>query len=434
MKRALYNITFYLLSTVVALALPSCASSGPRDEGGHQAASPRLRLRFISSWGGVDSKAEALQEVLNGFEAENPDIEVINESLFGEDFLPKIKTDFASGNNPDVFGLWPGSDIRALIKAGKVADLSDLLNSEPEWKNDFNSVMWDYTMFDGKLYGLPLESIFECLFINSDLFEKYGVRVPESYEELKEAVVVFRENGLIPIAYNSAAEGTYIYQNIAAMLGGKQAIEQPFLYGNGGGHFVRAMEYMKELYRLGAFPHNFFTITNSERNNLFRDKKAAMIVQGSWFIGNLKETENTVDIVPFPAFEGGAAPAGTIIHGLGCGNFHMSATAWESHKREGAVKLLKELTSKETASYLVEQTGMVSVVETSDEIKYGKLAEKGRALFSNALVLIGPPDSFVDRSVWEKTVVGNFPYILEDKREPQEVWNEALRKGIIDAD
>ena len=112
-------------------------------------------LRFISSWGGVDSKAETLKRVLKQFEIENPDIVVKNESLFGEDFLPKIKTDFASGYDPEVFGLWPGSDINMLVNAGKVADLTDLLEGDPEWKNSFNPEMWSYTTSNGRVYGLP---------------------------------------------------------------------------------------------------------------------------------------------------------------------------------------------------------------------------------------------------------------------------------------
>ena len=123
----------------------------------------RITLRFICSWGGVDSKAEMLKQILSQFENRYPDISVINESLFGEDFLPKIKTDFASGNDPDVFGLWPGSDIKKLVKAGKVADLTGLLMDNLAWKRQFNPDMWSYTTYNARIYGLPFEIIFECM-------------------------------------------------------------------------------------------------------------------------------------------------------------------------------------------------------------------------------------------------------------------------------
>ena len=48
--------------------------------------------------------------------------------------------------------------------------------------------------------------------------------------------------------------------------------------------YIKGMDYMRELYRLHAFPDNLFMIDDKGRNNLFLEKKAAMIVQGSWFI------------------------------------------------------------------------------------------------------------------------------------------------------
>ena len=166
--------------------------------------------------GGVDSKAETLQSLFVKYTNENQNIEIINESLFGEDFLPKIKTDFASGNSPDVFGLWPGSDIRALIKAEKVADLTGLMNENPEWKDSFKSSMWMYTTYEEKIYGLPFETIFEALFINKNLFEQYNVSIPENCDDLKRAVGIFRTVLFLLLIIRH--EG-YIYQNILSILG-----------------------------------------------------------------------------------------------------------------------------------------------------------------------------------------------------------------------
>lgn len=161
-----------VITTILSLSLVSCDESKDTNTSFVKTKEQeKVTLRFISSWGGVDSKAETLQELFVSFTDENPDIEIVNESLFGEDFLPKIKTDFASGNNPDVFGIWPGSDIRALIQAGKVADLTELMQDNPEWKNAFKSSMFKYTTYDDRLYGLPFEIIFEALYINKDLLK-----------------------------------------------------------------------------------------------------------------------------------------------------------------------------------------------------------------------------------------------------------------------
>ena len=393
---------------------------------------PKTVLRFISSWGGVDSKAETLKTILNQFETDNPDIAVSNESLFGEDFLPKIKTDFASGNDPDVFGLWPGSDIKALVRAGKVADLTTLLQNDPQWKQSFNS-MWDYTTYDGKIYGLPVEVIFECMFINRDLFDKYQIPVPQDFSSLKKAVKRFRQQNIVPIAFNTYSEGTYLYQNLIPIVGGKEDTEHPFSSGTIKPAYITAMQHVKELYDLGAFPPDCFTMTNNERNVLFKEKKAAMIVQGSWFIGDFDAEDISVDIIQIPYIEGHHALKGTMVYGLGGGSFHMSTAVHEDkNKLEASIRLLKALTSPETAAVFAAETGMISNVNIDRyHINYRNLTVKGKKMLDESELLVGPADSFVDRTSWEEDIAMQFPYYLSGKISAEEMWANAIKNGII---
>ncbi|MGE5614083.1 MAG: ABC transporter substrate-binding protein [Bacillota bacterium] len=426
-----------LLSALIAAVTGACirtpvAPTAQRNEN-TESNDTVTTLRFISSWGGVDSKAETLKSVLKQFERDNPDIVVKNESLFGEDFLPKIKTDFASGYDPEVFGLWPGSDINMLINAGKVADLTDLLEDDPEWKSSFNPEMWSYTTTNGRVYGLPFEVIFECIFINKDLFDKYKAPVPESYEELKEAVLIFRENNITPIAFNTYAEGTYLYQNLVAIIGGKEDTENPFENGRVKQSLITAMQYVKELYDMGAFPEDCFTMTNNERNMLFKNKKAAMIVQGSWFIGEFPASDLTVDIIPFPVIKGYEDRKDTMVYGLGGGSFHMSALAAEDNKKyDASVRLLKALTSPETALIFANETGMISNVKLDDKsIRYMRMAVKGNNMVEQSRFLVGPLDHFVDRASWEEDIAKQFPYFLSGKITAEEMWARAIENGII---
>ena len=394
----------------------------------------RITLRFICSWGGVDSKAEMLKQILSQFENRYPDISVINESLFGEDFLPKIKTDFASGNDPDVFGLWPGSDIKKLVKAGKVADLTGLLMDNLAWKRQFNPDMWSYTTYNERIYGLPFEIIFECMFINKDLFEKYDVKIPENYDELKEAVIIFNKNNIVPIAFNTEAEGTYLYQNLVPLVGGKHDTEIPFIEGQRiKQSHITALNMIKELYDMGAFPRECFTMSNNERNVLFKEKKAAMIVQGSWYIGEFDPDDDTVDIIPFPYVKGYESKKNTMVYGLGGGTFHMSSAAWEDEeRREASIKLLRFLTSPESAAQFASRTGMISNVSLEGyDIDYIDMTIKGMRMLEEADTLVGPLDSFVDRTVWEKYIAEQFPYFLSGKITAEEMWEAAIENGIV---
>ena len=93
---------------------------------------------------------------------------------------------------------------------------------------------------------------------------------------------------------------------------------------------------------------------------------------------------------------------------------------------------MKFLTSKETAAEFAKQTGMMSCVDIRDyQIDYNRLTRKGHLLINNSRQFVGPPDSFIDRTVWEEVIVTGMPYVLEGKLEIDELYNKAVREGLL---
>lgn len=388
-------------------------------------------LTFTNSWGGYDSKASYLDSLLKSFNNNNDDIKVSNKSISGDDFSPYIKEKFSTGDEPDVFGLWPGSDIRTLIAAGKVADLTDILNGDTKWKSSFQSEDLDLVKSNDKIYGIPVEMTFESLFINKDLFNKYNAPIPSDYESLKQDILIFNQNGIVPIAYNSTPEGSYLYQNIAMSIGGKK-VEKPFKDETVDSCYIDAMYIMRDLYNLGAFPEKskLISMDSNERDNLFLEKKAAMITQGSWFTAKCKNKD--VEMIRFPKINENSTD--NMIYGLGCGTFYMSSKAYnDPKKREASIKLLKYLSSYNSCAMLAKGTDMVSCVNLDGiEIDYDKLTQRGIDNIKSAEVLVGPPDSYVRRSVWEDVIVKEFPKVLDGSLSPEEIWQKAIQSGIME--
>ncbi len=369
-----------------------------------------ITLRFVNSWGGVDSNAQTLQQIFNDFMVENPDIIIQNEALGGGDFLKKLKADFATNNDPDVFGLWPGSDMNALIEAGKVADLTELMAENPEWYASFGDEAWSLCSVDDRIYGLPVEIIYEALFINTEIFDQYDAHAPETFEDLGILARLFSTKGIIPIAYNFEAEGTYLYQNLLAQIGGRDGVV------NVSECYRDAMYRMKDLYNANAFPEDAYRISNNQRNALFLEGQAAMIVQGSWFTRQLYEQGmgHSVDIVPMPRMnEDGDGY--TLVYGLGCGTFFMSQKAWDDPvKREAGIRLLRKLTSPEVSQQLTSGSGFISNIDMSSIAQEeSTLYVKGQELIEGASDLAPPPDSIIDRDLWENEIVPGFSDVFD---------------------
>lgn len=391
-------------------------------------------LVFMSNWGTYDSKAPMLKESIKQISTHHSELNVEDWSMSGSEFLFNLKTDFANGNEPDIFGLWPGSEIQLLIKKGKVADLTEVLKKDKEWYSRFDKDAWKYVTVDNRIYGLPIEIVYEGLFINKDLFDKFNVKIPRTYEELITAIKVFKDNDIIPIAYNDTSEGSYIYQNMVMKIGGKEAVEHPFDEdGNIKKCFIEAMYYMKELYHLGAFPETWSFMNDKERNDLFLNKKAAMIVQGSWFVGQnaLNSNATTVDIIPFPSMPNSKIDYNSIIYGGGNGIFYISQKAWENRAlRLKCIKFLKSFTSPDIVYNFYKDTNFISnVCLDTNNVKKSRMKTQGEALIQSATQKIGAVDWYIDRNIWENIIIKYFPDVLRGKLSPEEVFSKVSKSN-----
>jgi raffinose/stachyose/melibiose transport system substrate-binding protein len=221
-------------------------------------------------------------------------------------------------------------------------------------------------------------------------------------------------------------EGSYLYQNIAVSLGGK-AVEKPISNGKVNKCYINAMKIMQRLFKMDAFPDNCFTMESNERDDLFLNKKAAMITQGSWFTDKCKS--KNVELVQFPHMS--SESGNNVVYELGCGTFYISQKAWSNPaEKESAVKLLKYITSRLSAAKLAKRTDMVSNVDVSGyNIKYNSLTQAGLKLINNAKNRVGAPDSYITRSVWESVIVKDFYDMLRCKISPENLWKKAIAAG-----
>ncbi len=361
-----------------------------------------VTIRFYSSWGGEDNKSEIVDQLIQDFNKANPDVIVVNESMSGEDFLFNLKTDFASNHPPDVFGLWPGSDLKQLVELGKVADIKPALLQDQAWLQRFKpSVVEDYFEEDA-VYSVPFEMIYEGLFINTSLFEVYNIEVPSDITSLESACKALKARQIVPIAYNATPEGSFLYQTMVASIGGKEIEDDPQLLKK---TMIEAADEMKRLYEMGAFPKEAFLLDDYSRNQMFLEGNAAMIAQGSWYVDEEFGQNFNVSFIPFPYKEN----ENRAIYGLGNGYFHVSSEAEkDGRKWDASIRFLKFLTSEESCNRFHTLAGFESSLKCSDEME-------GTIKMQGAKAYVAPIDHLVNRSVWESDTVKRFPLFFTNK-------------------
>ncbi len=128
-------------------------------------------------------------------------IKVSYVTYTAEDYQDKtyddVTLDRARNNMDDIYLLNPDT-IQVLGEEGKLMDLSGLSCAD-----NLRDVVKAANVVNGKLVAIPQEVVAYGLFINKDMFDRYGLELPETPEEFLECCRVFKENGIeTPVGAN----------------------------------------------------------------------------------------------------------------------------------------------------------------------------------------------------------------------------------------
>ncbi len=146
--------------------------------------------------------------------------------------------------NPDV--------LQKTGEEGRLADLSDL-----ECAKNLREVVKLANTVDGKLMGIPQEVVVYGLFVNKDMFDQYGLEMPNTPEEFLECCRVFKKNGIeTPIGANRWWLETFVFaQAYADLYNGDDPAAEIEALNNGerkySDYMRKGFEYLKELIDLG---------------------------------------------------------------------------------------------------------------------------------------------------------------------------------------
>lgn len=201
-----YQLSMLTILMVFALLLTACPAAAPAGEGaapaaeestdgGEEAAADAGEATGdvieIEYWQyNFAARIEAMDQLIEMFEAENPGISVIhNSDIPYDDFRDKIATSVPAGVGPDVATLFYGWQ-NDWIDAGYLVPLPE--EQFPMSVLDEFSSMVDASVIDGELYTLPTAVRSLALFYNKDLMEAAGLdpeSPPTTLTELEEQAV-----------------------------------------------------------------------------------------------------------------------------------------------------------------------------------------------------------------------------------------------------
>ena len=290
---------------------------------------------------------------------EQLDVTMVYRTYTAEDYQDKtydeITLDRAHNNMDDLYLLNPDV-ILALGEEGELMDLSGL-----ESAKNLRDIVKTANTVDGKLVAIPQEVVAYGLFVNKDMFDEYGLSLPETPEEFLECCRVFKENGIeTPIGANRWWLETFVFAQAYADLynGGNTEAEIAAL-NSGEARYSDYMrpgfEFLKELIDRGYVDAEKALVSEAiegEGEDFLAQKTP--IVMAYWGAANTEtaygKTDFEMQVIGFPSSRG-QMPV-VPITGFGVGA--------EAEHAEDAAKVLDVITSDEALQVYSETNRVIS--------------------------------------------------------------------------
>ncbi len=173
------------------------------------------RVLVFNSNASDPAPKEVMEKTVAMFEAENPDIDVQLNTFDHEAYKTNIRN-FLVSEAPDVALWFAGNRMKFFVDQGLLEDVSDVWTAN-DLENKMSSSFSALTV-NGKQYGVPYAYYQWGVYYRTDIFERYGLSAPNTWEEFLAVCQTLKDNGITPITvgtkYLWTAAGWFDYMNI----------------------------------------------------------------------------------------------------------------------------------------------------------------------------------------------------------------------------
>lgn len=337
-KRAMRGIAFFGAG-VMALGLAACSGTKTDSADSGSASGGQVTVEMWDYLSG-ETANDSINASIAEFEKANPDIKVKRTTFAFADLSKSILQGSVGGQVPDV-AVVDVVDNQNFASLGMLKDLSnDGIN-----KSDFFEGPWSSVVYEGKTYGIPLNSNNLALYYNKQMLKDAGVEVPTDWASLKEVAKKTTKGDVKGIAISAVKSESATFQVL------------PFVWQTGGDlkdyatSGATALAYLRGLIDDGSMSEAVTNYTQEDARTQFITGKSAMMINGPWELATLtKDAQFDWDVAPLPKDKRAATS-------MGGENVVVMNGAKQS---DAAVKLAKYLTSAEGAKIYCDGSGQLS--------------------------------------------------------------------------
>ncbi len=338
------KLRFLIALILVLLFAAGCAEHKSADT--LNPAVQRTSLTFRITWKTYSGRGEAIQKIVNTYNAASKDRFEIKLEDGNEDF--NTVQNMLQGDSPVDIYLLPYRFVQYFGDAGSLMDLTKEFEKEKEY---FYPQLWGLAAVDGKTYGIPCLGHSMCLIYNKDILKKAGVD-PQNIKSVYDLAAACEK-----IEANTGVRGIGLvganHNDVSWMI-------NQFIYGFGSTLVDKdnkrvtvnneKAEAAIEFYKNTLGRHTQKTWVNDtgvEVMDYFRKQQVAFEFQGLWGVTDIWKNGNPFKVgVIAPEDIGLYSEVGPMMLALPAG--------LSEDKKEAAIKFIDYLISKEAQETIMD--------------------------------------------------------------------------------
>ncbi|WNS40814.1 extracellular solute-binding protein [Paenibacillus sp. MMS20-IR301] len=275
----------FVMLITITLLLSSC---GWISQPASPSPTPKTMILFLSANKEGEGSAQIISELTKEYQEEHPEIEYKFEYVAESNLTQRIQLLAASNDLPILFNYQSGKPLQDLIQSNAVLDVEKTFKALNMYDllNPTAVQLLKANVSEKGLYALPLEMNIEGFWYNKSIFARYGLKVPETWDELLEISNVLKLKSIQPFAV-AGKEKWPITRLINAYIIRKFGVDAMDKVDRGellltDSKVVEGVEIVKEMGLKGYFGSNVNTIDMDTSVDMFLNGQTAMFYMGSW--------------------------------------------------------------------------------------------------------------------------------------------------------
>lgn len=348
MKKSKLIATILVTVSILTTVFTGCSSSTAVNK-------DKKQIVFFSN------KIEAVDtynKLVEKFEAENPDIDVVVSAP--PDATTVLKTRLVKGDAPDIISLSADRTFADFVYANILEDLTGKINFDvidPVYSQMLKDL--EIESVDGA-YGVPYALNASGVIYNKDIFEELGLSIPKTWDEFLEVAQTIKDNGITQFYFTLKDSWTSLppWNTISSTLVSTNSFKK---VNNKETKFNEVYdETTDKILQLMEYGHSDnFGVGYNDGNTMFAKVEAAMYLQGSYAIAPILTVNPDLNLGMFVLPASNNEEENKLVSGIDV----YFAIPKDSKNKEESIRFINFLLEEENAKTYIDEQSAFSAIK-----------------------------------------------------------------------